>query len=74
MTSIRVCRAIATLSSITTAQQDQVMALRERVSHAKERMDVMREMLLVLEHSQENPIVVDDEETVEVFVIASHVT
>ena len=62
-TSIRVCRAIATLSTITTAQQDQVTALRERVACAEERMDVMREMLLALEHSQENPIMVDDKET-----------
>ena len=37
--------------------------MRGRVAHAEERMDTMREMLLVLEHTQENPIVVDDEES-----------
>ena len=51
------------LSTITMAQQEQVTALKERVAHVEERMDMMREMLLALEHSQENPIVVDDDET-----------
>ena len=46
---------------ITTAQQDQLAAMRDRVTHAEERMDVMREMLLALEHTQENPIMVDKE-------------
>ena len=62
-TSVRVCRAITALSTITMAQQEQVTALKERVAHVEERMDMMREMLLALEHSQENPIVVDDDET-----------
>ena len=44
-------------------QQEQVTALRARVAQAEERMDVMQEMLLALEHTQENPIVVDEEET-----------
>ena len=30
---------------------------------AEERLDAMREMILALEHTQANPIVVDDEET-----------
>ena len=51
------------LSTITTAQQDQVTALRVRVAQVEEWMDVMQEMILGLEHMQENPIVVDDEET-----------
>ena len=46
-----------------TAQQEQVTALRARVAQAEERMDAMQEMLLALEHTQENPIVVDEEET-----------
>ena len=45
------------------AQQEQVTALRARVAQAEERIDVMQEMILALEHTQENPIVVDDEET-----------
>ena len=63
-TSVCACRAIAALSTITTAQQDQLAAMRERMVQAKERLDAMREMILVLEHMQENPIVVDDKETV----------
>ena len=63
MTSVRACRAIAALSTITTAQQEQVTALRARVAQVEERMDAMWEMILVLEHTQENPIVVDNEET-----------
>ena len=38
--------------------------LRMRVAQVEERMDAMWEMILALEHSQENPIVVDNEETV----------
>ena len=63
MTSVRACRAIAALSTIMTAQQEQVTLLRVRVVQAEERLDAMQEMILALEHSQENPIVVDDEET-----------
>ena len=44
-----------------TVQQDQLVALRERVVWAEERMDTMWEILLVLEHTQENPIMVDEE-------------
>ena len=64
VTSVQACRAIAALSTITMAQQEQVMALRARVARAEERMDAMWEMILALEHTQENPIVVDNEETV----------
>ena len=64
VTSVQACRAIAALSTITMAQQEQVMALRARVARAEERMDAMREMILALEHTQENPIMVDDEGTV----------
>ena len=60
-TSVRVCRAIVALSTIMIAQQDQLAALRERMVQAEERMDTMREMILVLEYTQENPIVVDEE-------------
>ena len=63
-TLVCTCRAIAALSTITTVQQDQLAAMRERVVHAKERMDAMWEMLLALEHTQENPIVVDNKEMV----------
>ena len=45
-------------------QQEQVMALRTRVVQAEERIDAMWEMILTLEHSQENPIMVDNKETV----------
>ena len=64
VTLVHACRAIVTLSTITTVQQEQVTALRARVTQVEERMDAMWEMILALEHSQENPIVVDDEETV----------
>ena len=59
---VQVCRAIMVLSTIMTVQQDQVTALRARVVQAEERLDVMQEMILALEHIQENPIVVDDDE------------
>ena len=60
-TLVQVCRAIAALSTITTAQQDQLAAMRER-------MDAMREMILILEHMQENPIMVDEESKDETMV------
>ena len=52
------------LSTIMMAQQDQLTAMRERMVQAEECLDAMREMILALEHTQENPIVVDDEEMV----------
>ena len=63
-TSVQAYRAIAALSTITTAQQEQVTALRARVAQAEEWIDAMWEMILALEHTQVNPIVVDNEETV----------
>ena len=60
-TSVQACRAIMVLSTITMVQQDQLVAMRERVVQVEERLDTMREMILVLEHTQENPIVVDEE-------------
>ena len=62
-TSVCACRAIAALSTITMAQQDQLAAMRTRMVQAKERLDAVREMILALEYTQENPIMVDDEET-----------
>ena len=65
-----VCTSVArgtltvALSTITTAQQDQIAAIREWMVRAEERLDVMWEMILVLEHMQENPIIVDNKETV----------
>ena len=53
-TGVRACAAIAALTAISTDQQ-------ARLVRAEERMDVMREMILELEHTQDNPIVVDDE-------------
>ena len=62
-TLVQACRAIAALSTITMAQQEQVVALRARVTQVEEKMDAMWEMILALEHTQENPVIVDDEET-----------
>ena len=52
-TGTRACRAITALTVITSAQQTQL-------TEARERMDVMREMILALEHTQDNPIVMED--------------
>ena len=60
-TSVQACRAIMVLSTITMAQQDQLVAMRERVVQVEERLDIMREMILALEYTWENPIVVDEE-------------
>ena len=60
-TSIWACWAITALTVITTAQQ-------ERIVCVEERMDTMREMILMLEHMQENPIVVEDKSNVETAV------
>ena len=40
-----------------------VLAQQVNIQSMDERMDAMREIILVLEHTQENPIVVDEEET-----------
>ena len=53
-TSVRACVAIVALTAITTDQQAQLVRVEER-------MDAMREMILALEHTWENPIVVEDE-------------
>ena len=47
--------ALGQLATAVLAQQGKIWAMEER-------MDAMREMILTLEHSQENPIVVDEEE------------
>ena len=41
-----------------------VLAQQQKIRVMEERMDAMREMILALEHSATNPIVVDEEETV----------
>ena len=53
-TSAHLCQALASLAIVVVAQQQKILQVEER-------MDVMREMILVLEHMQENPIVVEDE-------------
>ena len=45
---------MANLAAVAMAQQ-------QKIREAEERMDAMREMILALEHSQENPIMVDEE-------------
>ena len=49
-------RALGQLVTAVLAQQGKIRAMEEQ-------MDTMREMLLVLEYTQENPIMVDEEET-----------
>ena len=59
-TSTRSCWALASLATVVVAQQQKILQVEER-------MDMMREMILVLEHMQENPIMVNegsDRETV----------
>ena len=41
-----------------------VLAQQAKIQSMDKRMDAMREMILVLEHMQMNPIMVDEEETV----------
>ena len=55
-TSTWMAQGLGQLVTCVLAQQNKIRAIEER-------MDVMREMILVLEHTQENPIVVDGEET-----------
>ena len=52
----RAARGLGQLATCVLAQQQKIRAM--------ERMDAMREMILALEHSAANPIVVDEEETV----------
>ena len=56
-TLTRSAHALGQLATTVLAQQGKIWAMEER-------MDAMREMILALEHTQENPIVVDEEETV----------
>ena len=60
-TGVQACVAITALTTITTNQQ-------ARLVQAKERMDATREMILALEHTWDNPIVVDDDSNVEMVV------
>ena len=52
-TSAQSCWALTNLATVAVAQQGKIRKLEER-------MDTMREMFLVLEHTQENPIEVED--------------
>ena len=53
-------RLACTLGQLATA----MLAQQEKIRSMEERMDAMWEMILALEHMQENPIVVDKEKTV----------
>ena len=53
----RAARGLGQLATCVLAQQNKIRAMEER-------MDAMREMILGLEHTAANPIVVDEEETV----------
>ena len=55
-TSTRTARGLGQLAMCVLAQQNKIRAMEER-------MDAMREMILALEHTRENPIIVDGEET-----------
>ena len=55
--STRAARGLGQLATCVLAQQNKIRAMEER-------MDVMREIILGLEHTAANPIVVDEEETV----------
>ena len=52
-------RAAQGLGQLATA----VLAQQAKIHSQDERMDAMREMILALEHTQANPIMVDEEET-----------
>ena len=56
-TSTRSARALDQLATAVLAKQGKIQSMEER-------MDVMREMILMLEHTRENPIIMDEEETV----------
>ena len=55
-TSSHAARGLGQLATTVLAQQ-------AKIQSQDERMDAMREMILALEHTQTNPIVVDEEET-----------
>ena len=54
-TTTQSARALGQLATVVLAQQGKIHSMEER-------MDAMREMILALEHMQENPIVVNEEE------------
>ena len=56
-TSTHAAHSLGQLATAVLAQQVKIRSMDER-------MDAMREMILVLEHTWENPIVVDEEEMV----------
>ena len=56
-TSTRMARGLGQLATCVLAQQNKIRAMEER-------MDAIREMILGLEHTAANPIVIDEEETV----------
>ena len=56
-TSTHVAHGLSQMATAVLAQQAKIRSMDKR-------MDAMREMILALEHTQANPIVVDDEETV----------
>ena len=55
--STRAARGLGQLATCVLAQQNKIKAMEER-------MDTMQEMILGLEHTAANPIIVDEEETV----------
>ena len=55
--STRAARGLGQLATCVAVQQNKIRAMEEH-------MDVMREMILGLEHTAANPIVVDEDETV----------
>ena len=55
--STHVARGLGQLATWVLAQQNKIRAMEER-------MDAMREMILALEHTAANPIMVDEDKTV----------
>ena len=69
-TSTRAAHGLGQLAMAVLAQQAKIWSMEERmdamqemIRSMEERMDTMREMILALEHTQANPIVVEDKET-----------
>ena len=60
-TSAHSCWALASLATVVVAQQQKIL-------QAQERMGAMREMILALEHTQENPLEVEDDSEGEMVV------
>ena len=59
--STRSCQALTNLATVAVTQQ-------EKIHELEERMDAMREIILALEHTQENPIIVGEESDGEMVV------